>query len=231
VTLLREHERIDGPAGLLAPNPWQMTLGERAALEGLLARLRPSLAVEIGTAEGGSTRCIARHAAEIHSFDQVHPEGLTAELPSVIAHTGDSHVLLPDFLRGLAEAGRMVDFALVDGDHTTEGVRRDMVDLLASPAVRRTVIVAHDTANEVVRAGLDAAGIEDHPAVAYVDLDFVAGHLSVDGPYAGQLWGGLGLILVDPEVRATRPGVRDDTFHPAGELLRLARDARDYASG
>ena len=46
------------PAGLLAPDPWQMTLGERAALEGLLARLRPALAVEIGTAEGGSTRCL-----------------------------------------------------------------------------------------------------------------------------------------------------------------------------
>lgn len=224
MTLLREPERLDGPAGLLAPDPWQMTLGERAALEGLLARLRPALAVEIGTAEGGSTRCLARHAAEIHSFDRVHPEGLTAELPSVIAHAGDSHVLLPAFLERLADAGRAVDFALVDGDHTTEGVRRDMLDLLASPAVRRTVIVAHDTANEVVRAGLAGAGLEGHPEVAYVDLDFVAGHLSVDGPYAGQLWGGLGLIVVDPEARATRPSVRDDTFHPAGELLRLARD-------
>jgi hypothetical protein len=99
-----------------------------------------------------------------------------------------------------------------------------MLDLLASPAVRRTVIVAHDTANEVVRAGLAGAGLEEHPEVAYVDLDFVAGHLSVDGPYAGQLWGGLGLIVVDPEARATRASVRDDTFHPAGELLRLARD-------
>ena len=29
------------PAGLLAHDPWQMTLGERAALEGLLARLKP----------------------------------------------------------------------------------------------------------------------------------------------------------------------------------------------
>ena len=36
----------------------------------------------------------------------------------MIAHTGDSHVLLPAFLERLAEAGRTVDFALVDGDHT-----------------------------------------------------------------------------------------------------------------
>jgi hypothetical protein len=231
LTLLHEPHALDGPAGLLAPDPWQMTLGERATLEGLLARLRPALAVEIGTAEGGSTRCIARYAGEIHSFDQVHPAGLTDELPSVTAHTGDSHVLLPAFLERLAAAGRAVDFALVDGDHTSEGVRRDMLDLLASPSVRRTVIVAHDTANEVVRAGLLAAAIEDHPAVAYVDLDFVAGHVSAGGPYAGQLWGGLGLVVVDATARAARPTVRDDTFDPAGELLRLARDVRRAARG
>jgi hypothetical protein len=225
MTLVHEPHRLDGPAGLLAHDPWQMTLGERAALEGLLARLAPAVAVEIGTAQGGSTRCLARHCAEIHSFDLAHPEGLTDELPAVIVHTGDSHVLLPAFLERLAATGRSVDFALVDGDHTADGVGRDVEDLLASPAVRHTVIAVHDTANEAVRAGLDALALEDHPSVAHVDFDFVAGHLSAGGPYAGQLWGGLGLIVADPDARAARAEVRESSFHPAGELLRLARDA------
>ena len=225
MTLVHAPNSLDGPAGLLAHDPWQMTLGERAALEGLLVRVRPALAVEIGTAEGGSTRCLARHAREIHSFDRVHPAGLTDELPSVIAHTGDSHLLLPAFLERLVAAGRSVDFVLVDGDHTAEGVRRDVEDLLASPAVRHTVIVAHDTANESVRSGLLGAALEDHPSVAYVDLDFVAGHVSASGAFAGELWGGLGLIVVDADARAARPSVRDDAFYPAGELLRQARDA------
>ena len=225
MTVARAPHPPGGPGGLLAHDPWQMTPGERAALEGLLARLRPALAVEIGTAEGGSTRCLARYAGEIHSFDLTHPEGLTDELPALIAHTGDSHVLLPAFLERLAASGRSVDFALVDGDHSADGVRRDVEDLLASPAVERAVIVAHDTANEEVRDGLLAAGIHDHPGVAYADLDFVAGHLSARGPYAGQLWGGLGLIVVDREARAGRPsagGAGD--LHAGGELLRLARD-------
>jgi Methyltransferase domain len=225
VTIEHEPHRFDGPAGLLAPDPWQMTLGERVALEGLLVRLAPAVAVEIGTAEGGSTRCLARHAREIHSFDLVHPEGLTDELPAVIAHTGDSHVLLPAFLERFAAAGRSVDFALVDGDHTADGVRRDVADLLASPAVERTAIVVHDTANEAVRSGLAALALDDHPAVAHVDLDLVAGHLSAGGAYHGQLWGGLGLIVVDRESRAVRSRVREHAFHPAGELLRMARDA------
>jgi hypothetical protein len=143
----------------------------------------------------------------------------------VIAHTGDSHVLLPPFLERLASSGRSVDFALVDGDHSADGVRRDLEDLIASPAVERAVIVAHDTANEEVRAGLEAPGILDHPQVAYADLDFVAGHLSAEGPYAGQLWGGLGLIVMDSAAPGGRaPGGGGDGLHATGELLRLARD-------
>jgi Methyltransferase domain len=219
-------QQFAGPGDLLADEPWQMTLGERAALEGLLVRLAPDLAIEIGTAQGGSARCIARHAREVHSFDLIHPEGLTDELPNVVAHTGDSHLLVPAVLDRLAAAGRRVDFALVDGDHTADGVRRDVEDLLASPAVERTVIVAHDTANEEVRSGLVALDLAARPQVAYVDLDFVAGHLSAGGAFAGQLWGGLGLIVIDPVARRARvPRVEDDEFHPGGELLRVARDS------
>jgi cephalosporin hydroxylase len=201
-----------------------MSFGERAALEGLLCQLRPRLAIEIGTAEGGSLARLAEHSDEVHSFDLILPSEQLRELSNVTLHTGDGHELLPKLLSRLSDAGRSVDFALVDGDHSAEGVRRDVEDLLDSPAVGNTVIVVHDTMNETVRAGLEQVRYDGYPKVAYVDLDFVAGHLSVDGPYAGQLWGGLGLIVVDPEARATRPGIRDDTFHPAGELLRLARD-------
>jgi peptidoglycan/LPS O-acetylase OafA/YrhL len=212
------------PAGLLAHDPWQMTLGERAALEGLLARLKPALAIEIGTAEGGSTRCLARHCAEIHAFDLVHPDGLTEELPMVTTHTGDSHELLPAYLERLTAEGRTVDFVLVDGDHTPAGVLRDLQDLLASPAVGPSAIVMHDTTNEDVRAGLTAASLHERPSVAYLDLDFVAGHLSSTGDFAGQLWGGLGLVIVDRDARAERGSVTDGLFEPAGELLRTARD-------
>ena len=40
-----------------------MSFGERAALEGVVAQVRPRLAVEIGTAAGGSLARIARYSA------------------------------------------------------------------------------------------------------------------------------------------------------------------------
>ncbi len=48
-----------------------MRYGERFALEGILESLKPRLAIEIGTAQGGSLRRIAAHAEEVHSFDIV----------------------------------------------------------------------------------------------------------------------------------------------------------------
>ena len=47
---------------LFQRSPWQMTAGERAALDGLLRNLAPRLSIEIGTAEGGSLRCIAERS-------------------------------------------------------------------------------------------------------------------------------------------------------------------------
>jgi hypothetical protein len=206
---------------LFSDEIWQMSYGERAAIEGLLSACRPALAVEIGTAEGASLRRIAAHSAEVHSFDLVEPQ---LDLPEHVAlHTGDSHVLLPEVLEGFAAEGRNVDFVLVDGDHSAEGVRRDLEDLLASPAVRNTVIVAHDTGNERVRAGLDAVDYAAHDEVVHVDLDFVPGHLGRER-FGGELWYGLGLVIVD----ASRPRSGGDPVqrdrHHGGELLALARD-------
>jgi Methyltransferase domain len=205
-------------ARILEPREWQMTLGERAALEGLLAALEPGLAIEIGTAQGGSLSRIAAHCREVHSFDLEHAPGRSWPANAEL-HTGDSHELLPELLGRLARAGRNVDFALVDGDHTTEGARRDVEDLLDSPALGRTALLLHDTLNEDVRRGFLAARLASRPEVVHLDLDFVPGHLSRGGPFAGQLWGGLGLVLVDragegafPLAEGSGPGEFEDAL-------------------
>ena len=92
--------------------------------------------------------------------------------------------------RALRAEGRTVDFVLVDGDHSREGVRRDLVDLLASPAISRTVILMHDTFNGEVRAGITDVDFAAYPAVALVELDMTGGymapHRSVRGPAVGR---------------------------------------------
>ncbi|PZR69029.1 MAG: hypothetical protein DLM63_02895 [Solirubrobacterales bacterium] len=119
---------------LFEAGTWQMTAGERATLEGILHQLKPRLAIEIGTAEGGSLSCIAAHAQEVHSLDLVAPSIDLGRFPNVTVHTGDSHERLPALLRKLEHQNRSVDFALVDGDHTAEGVQRDVEHLLDSSA-------------------------------------------------------------------------------------------------
>jgi Methyltransferase domain len=177
--------------------PWQMSYGERSTIEGVLAMVKPALAIEIGRAEGGSLRRIAEHSEEVVSFDIVESSSEVARLANVHAMAGDSHAMLPVELRRLSEARRNVDFVLVDGDHTTAGVRQDMLDLLDSPAIGSTVILAHDTLNEEVRRGLEDVDYESYGKVAWVDLDFVPGYVAQLPARLGECWGGLGLVVVD----------------------------------
>ena len=150
--------------------------------------------------------------------------------PTSSLHSGDSHELLPAFLAQLAGEGRNADFVLVDGDHTADGVRRDVEDLLASPAIGRTVIVLHDTLNDEVRRGITAAGAGDRPEVVLYDLDFVGGHLSDAGEYENYLWGGLGLILVDREGDAfNAAGAVDPTFEDSFSVFSDFRDRRVWS--
>ncbi len=203
---------------------WRMSLGERAALEGVLACLQPSVSVEIGTLQGGSLESVGAHSEVVHSFDlALHPSVTPGRFPNVVFHEGDSHELLPATLDELARAGTNVDFALVDGDHSAEGVRRDVEDLLASPSVGRTVILIHDTLNERVRAGLEQVDL-DREQVVHAELDFVVGQLWDGGPFDHDLWGGLGLVVTGWELeRSTRGGA--SRIHDALEVYSTFRRA------
>jgi hypothetical protein len=184
----------NAPIPLLADERTQMSFGERAALEGVLLQLRPKIALEVGSAAGGSLARIAAYSHSVHSFDLVLPADEVAALGNVTCHTGDSHKLLPATLASLAGRGCMVEFAFVDGDHTPEGAREDLSALLDSSATPSTVILLHDTANLDVRLGVELA-IAAHAKIVYHELDFVPGREFAEGPFANQWWGGLGLVI------------------------------------
>ena len=173
-----------------------MTAGARAALLGVMSALNPKLAIEIGRAEGRSPASIAAHSLELQSFDIVEPSLEPDRFSNVILQTGNSRELLPEVLRRFEHEARTVDFALVDGDHMTEGVRRDLEDLLGSAAVSRTIILLYGTKNEVVRAGIEAVDFGAHAKVRAIDLDFVLGYLVKVDRFRYEIWGGLGLVVV-----------------------------------
>jgi len=194
-----------------------MSLGERAAIEGVLARLRPALAIEIGSADGASSRALAARVGELHCFDLDAPTLPQPE--NVVLHVGDSHDLLPGFLASLAERERNVDLVVVDGDHSAEGVRRDVEDLLDSPALARSVLLIHDTANERVRRGLDSVRFAAWPKVCYVDLDWIPGRVFAEPRLRNELWYGLGLVILDASNLAYAKQPFEQRYRPSGPLL------------
>ena len=209
---------------------WQMSFGERFAFVGLLGVLRPALALETGTADGGSLRRIAEHAGEVHCFD-IDPgiEDVVASVPNARAHVGDSADTLPAVLGAFEREGRHVDFALVDGDHTAAGVRRDALALLDSSACVSTTIVFHDAANDEVRAGLDGLDLPNHPKVAFCALDFVPGYVVAEGELAGEVWNGLGLVVLS--AYAPTPAVTQQPLRvPVPEAYGAWRRARAAAT-
>lgn len=169
-----------------------MSYGDQAALIGVLARLRPRVALEIGTYQGGSLRLIAPAAAKVHTFDLV--SHVDEHLPNVDYHLGDSGLALPALLAKLAEAGESVDFVLIDGDHERSAVARDLRSVLDSPAVSAAVVLLHDAANEDVRAGIRDADLA-RPHVAFADLSFTtpSEHLR---PW-NEGWGGFAIVVID----------------------------------
>jgi hypothetical protein len=198
----------DAPISLLRGEDWQMSFAERAALEGILSQLRPRVAVEVGSAAGGSLRRLARHSARVHSFDLTLPADDVAGLPNVVVHVGDSRFTLPTWLA----TAKAIDFALVDGDHTPEGVHADLSALLESRAAARTLILLHDVEHLGVREGIEAA-LEPPGPVVYSDLNFLPGYTFARGGWADQRWGGFALVLTgETDTPQTQDLYRSD--HP-----------------
>jgi cephalosporin hydroxylase len=65
---VREQNAATHQVAIFGRPDWRMPLGDRAAL-GVLTQIKPSLSIEIGTAQGGSLERIAVHSEEVHALD------------------------------------------------------------------------------------------------------------------------------------------------------------------
>jgi hypothetical protein len=222
------HSRRLSDLPVFTSRPWQMSYGERTFIEGMLSMLKPRLAIEIGRAEGGSLRRIAAHSDEVFSFDLVEAPAELLGLENVTALSGDSHAQLPIELKRIADEGRNVDFVLVDGDHSADGVRRDVQDLLDSDSIVNTIILIHDTLNEEVRQGLTQVDYDACEKIAWIDLDFVPGYVASLSERLGECWGGLGLIVVDANggFRSDGQRHREDLFDQPSLVWPVAQWVR-----
>jgi hypothetical protein len=185
---------------------WQMSSCERFALQSLLKRLQPALSLEIGTYQGGSLQVLSRFSQEVISvdIDPLVEQRLAGKFPNVRYVSGDSTQCLPQLVQELNERKQAVGFILVDGDHSTPGLRRDIEALLELEPRQRMVIIMHDSFNPACREGMRTANWAKSPYVRHVELDFIPGiyhHDAYDTAEARSMWGGFGLAVLEPGKR------------------------------
>jgi hypothetical protein len=199
---------------------WQMYDGERLALTGILACQKPHCSIEIGTFFGGSLSLIAQHSSMVFSID-VDPHSITraGHVPNVTFLTGSSSDILPLLFRELTDAGLSVDFILLDGDHSEEGVKRDIGLILQYVPLKPLFVVIHDSFNPACRQGMLDSPWEECPYCHWVELDFVPGRV-VDNnePAQGEAWGGLAVAYLQPTPRTGHLRIE----RSAETLFRLA---------
>jgi hypothetical protein len=209
---------------------WMMAPPEQVAMVYLLEHVRPKVAIEIGTRFGGSLQVLARFCDRVISLDidPEVPERLKGRFSNVEYLIGPSVDNLPPLLHRLQQEGAEVGFVLVDGDHSTEGVRTDIDMLLKYKPITQLYIIMHDSFNAECRRGLRLANWAASPYVHAVELDFVPGSVNPSPTFRGQLWGGLALGILKPEPRQGRfevTGKSELTYELArqAELRRLHR--------
>jgi hypothetical protein len=190
--------------GVIREN-WQMMESERIALTGVLARVRPRGALEVGVYYGGSLTLAAQFSERILAIDIEPAVRDRFPLPdNVELLIGNSLELIPQALARFEQLGIPLEYVLIDADHSAEGVRRDLDLVLKYQPRRPMVILAHDSGNENCRKGILAANWNSNPHVHFVQCDFVPGqiieHSIQDG--RGEVWGGLALAYLDPQPRA-----------------------------
>jgi hypothetical protein len=182
---------LDAPAELLLP--------ERLLLYALVRGLRPERCLEIGTHFGGSTVITTAALDDVGAGTLVCVDPNPMVSPAVWQTVAHRATMLkgysPDSLGHAAErAGGAFDFVFIDGDHTRDGVIRDVGGVL-DVVTRGAHLLFHDSHYWEVAEAIDAC------LVLYADALVDAGTLSTSStpPIEGAdgrtaRWGGFRLL-------------------------------------
>ncbi len=189
---------------------WQMMPSERIALTGLLARIRPKGAIEIGIYHGGSLSLAAPFCKKIVAIDidpAVHDRfRKPANAEIWIAPSSES---VPRAFAYFDALGMPVNYILIDADHSYEGVQRDIGYILDYVPKGPLFVAMHDSGNPETRRGMMAVGWARSPYLRSVDLDFVPAQIieHTVTEDAAEIWGGLALAYFEPTARKGEPAI------------------------
>jgi hypothetical protein len=175
-------------------NPmWLMDHNDRAGIYMLLQLSRPRVILEIGARFAGTTALFSQVAEHVYVVD-IDPgvRDRCKPLSNVTVMIGNSPDIIPGLIDRMNAQHGGWDFALVDGDHTTAGVRKDLNALIACRPLRRAYVTMHDSFNPECRKGILQAEW-DRPWVQTVEVDFTMGSIMPQPHVYGGMWGGIAL--------------------------------------
>ena len=183
---------------------WQMTVSEKIALTGILSRLKPRGALEIGIYYGGSLTLAAPYCERIVAID------IDPDVPSRFPVPPNSDILIapssesiPLALIRLEALGLPLNYVLIDADHSAAGVRADIERVLTYRPRESMAILLHDSGNPDCREGMLSADWAANPHVQWVELDLVPGQIIEHTVESGrpEVWGGLAMAWLTPTPR------------------------------
>lgn len=184
--------------------PWSMTRAEQAMLIQILQDKKPKVAIEIGTYNGGSLQVLSDFSEKVYAIDITpsYRDKKCDNFSNVEYLIGDSKAIVPDLITRLNASNEIVEFVLIDGDHSSKGVLEDITNILKLIPKKPILIILHDSFNPNCRQGMKAYDYNANKHVETVELDFVTGAYNHDGLYR-EMWGGFAAITMSPNTRST----------------------------
>lgn len=182
---------------------WLMSFAEKFAISGILSHRRPVVSLEIGSLEGGSLSVASKYSERVISIDP-NPDvkaRLADRFDNVEFITGYSQEELPGVIQGLNDRQEDLGYVLIDGDHTEEGVRKDIEEVLKFQPKSPLWILMHDSFNPGCRKGIKSIDWAANPHVHWVNYDFVPGFLNSVPGVVDEMWGGLALAYFEATPR------------------------------
>lgn len=184
---------------------WLMTDAERSALAALLSKLQPECAIEVGTYKGGSLGLLAKYCKKVYTLD-IDPSFRDEhghQYANVEFVVGDSRETLPQLIKKIENSGEKLGFVLIDADHSEQGVRADLNNVLEYTPVCPLYIVMHDSFNPGCRKGILTANWAENQYVHFVEADYVVGRFVTkeEGDGYCTMWCGFALAMLFPERR------------------------------
>ena len=185
---------------------WQMTRCEKYAFIGLLEHIKPKASLEIGTYRGGSLQVISKYSETVLCVDinNKYVNALSGKFDNVSFTIGDSKSIIPELIKEINASDTLLNFVLIDGDHSEEGVKSDINNVLKIVPKEPLYIVFHDSFNPTCRKGILGADWQKCDYVHYVEVDYVPGvyhEQPHDTASARSMWSGLALAVLLPSKR------------------------------